>query len=304
MPPRKKVKTSLTASPTPVSNPQTLAEADNASPASDRELWTDEEELGLFKGLMTWKPTGIHKHFRLLALHHFLLENHYIHPRNEHTKPAGIWRKLNTLYDLEALDEREDARQLSDLSLEDEDEDKGDGESDAYSEAENKIHRQDFELPREHGGEGEGYGEMMWRQRFAGPADVEGSESPPALPELNRVEEMPVRFTPSFSVEPSEAPTPSGRTGRAKAASKKKDKAKGAAAAVPPAPNSRRSARQAGSVAGDEEEEDGEEDESESRDEEASTRSTPAISAKAAAAAKGRARGNAKVKGKAKARVR
>ncbi|KAK5676359.1 hypothetical protein LTS10_011171 [Elasticomyces elasticus] len=298
MPPRKKAKTSLTASPTPVSNPQTPAEADDASPASDCELWTDEEELGLFKGLMTWKPTGIHKHFRLLALHHFLLSNHYIHPRNEHTKPAGIWRKLNTLYDLEALDEREDARQLSDLSLEDEDEDKGDGESDAYSEAENKIHRQDFELP-EHEGGGEGYGEMMWRQRFAiGPT---GSESPPALPELNTIHEMPVRFTPSFSVEPSEAPTPSGRAGRAKAASKKKDKTKGA---VPPAANSRRSARQAGSVAGDEEEEDGEEDESESRDEEASTRSTPAISAKAAATAKGRARGNAKVKGKGRTRGR
>ncbi|KAK5700693.1 hypothetical protein LTR97_005210 [Elasticomyces elasticus] len=303
MPPRKKAKTSLTASPTPVSNPQTPAEADNASPASDCKLWTDEEELGLFKGLMTWKPTGIHKHFRLLALHHFLLSNHYIYPRNEHTKPAGIWRKLNTLYDLEALDEREDARQLSDLSLEDEDEERGDGESDAYSEAENKIHRLEFELPRENGGEGEGYGEMMWRQRFAGftaNGDGEGgSESPPALPELNRVEEMPVRFTPSFSVEPSEAPTPSGRAGRAKAASKTKGKGK----VVAPAPSSRRSARQAGSVAGDEEEEDGEEDESESRDEEASTRSTPAVSVKAAAG-KAKARGNAKAKGKGRTRVR
>ncbi|KAK4892655.1 hypothetical protein LTR27_008931 [Elasticomyces elasticus] len=299
MPPRKKAKISPTASPTPVSNPQTPAEADNASPASDCELWTDEEELGLFKGLMTWKPTGIHKHFRLLALHHFLLSNHYIHPRNEHTKPVGIWRKLNTLYDLEALDEREDARQLSDLSLED-DEERGDGESDAYSEAENKIHKQEFELPVD-GGEGEGYGEMMWRQRFAtGPADGDGSESPPALPELNRVEEMPVRFTPSFSVEPSDAPTPSGRAGRVKAASKTKGKGKVAI----PAPNSRRSARQAGSVAGDEEEEEGDEDESESRDEEASTRSTPAISAKAAAAAKGRARSNAKVRGMGRVRVR
>ncbi|KAK5691244.1 hypothetical protein LTR17_025739 [Elasticomyces elasticus] len=299
MAPRKKAKTSLTASPTPASNPQTPA-ADNASPASDCELWTDEEELGLFKGLMTWKPTGIHKHFRLLALHHFLLSNHYIHPRNEHTKPPGIWRKLNTLYDLEALDEREDARQLSDLSLEDEKDDE-DAESDVYSEAENKIHKQEFELPVDDGGEG--YGEMMWRQRFAGPADVEGeggSESPPALPELNRVEEMPVRFTPSFSVEPSEAPTPSGRAGRAKAAARK---GKVKTAQVAPAPSSRRSARQAGSVAGDEEEEEGDEDESESRDEEASTRSTPAISAKAAAG-RARVRGNAKARGKGRTRVR
>ncbi|KAK3661306.1 hypothetical protein LTR56_000429 [Elasticomyces elasticus] len=302
MAPRKKAKTSLTASPTPVSNPQTPAEADNASPASDCELWTDEEELGLFKGLMTWKPTGIHKHFRLLALHHFLLSNHYIHPRNEHTKPAGLWRKLNTLYDLEALDEREDARQLSDLSLEDEDQERGDGESDAYSEAENKIHRLEFELPQENGGEGEGYGEMMWRRRFVdgGGEGRGGSESPAALPELNRVEEMPVRFTPSFSVEPSEAPTPSGRAGRAKAAVKKKGKVAQAA----PTTNSRRSARQAGSVAGDEEEEeDGDEDESESRDGEGSTRSTPAISAKTAAG-KTKARGNANVKAKGKGRTR
>ncbi|KAH9812668.1 Chromatin modification-related protein EAF7, partial [Teratosphaeria destructans] len=119
MPPRKKARVSRAASPAATSTLKTPPPPPNPSTdAPPDDPWTDEEEIGLFKGLMTWKPTGIHKHFRLLALHHFLLANHYIHPANPHTKPAGIWRKLHALYDLDALDEREDARQLSDLSPE------------------------------------------------------------------------------------------------------------------------------------------------------------------------------------------
>ncbi|EMC96682.1 hypothetical protein BAUCODRAFT_24405 [Baudoinia panamericana UAMH 10762] len=214
MPPRKKARLSAATSPTPTSQPKTPQPADpdpttTTTTTTDTantlldDAWTDTEELGLFKGLMTWKPTGIHKHFRLLSLHHYLLTNAYIHPRSAHTKPAGIWRKLATLYDLEALDEREDARQLSDLSSTgadeqkggeggdgdgrgddddaDEDEDDDDDDDDAYSEAANKIHRADFELPEDDGE----YADRKWKQRFAAEEGVEGSESPPALPELN-----------------------------------------------------------------------------------------------------------------------
>ena len=234
-----------------------------------------------------------------------MLSNGYIHPRNEHTKPAGIWRKLQTLYDLDALDEREDARQLSDLSIESSAEDE---EDDVYSEAANKIHKEDFSLPDEE------FGEMKWQQRFMSEEEREREgESPPVLPELNLAEERPVRFTPSFSVEPSEAATPS-RGGRARAGTAR---GRGRPATVVAAltGGARRSARQAESVAGgseqDEEAENEDEEASEEDDEQGeSEESTPAArstrtgrgrgrsaaAAAAAAAARGRGRGRGRGK--------
>ena len=46
-----------------------------------------------------------------------MLDNGYIHPKAEHTKPAGIWRKLESLYQLDSLDERENARQLEKVEI-------------------------------------------------------------------------------------------------------------------------------------------------------------------------------------------
>ena len=202
---------------------------------------------------------------------------------------------MQSLYDLEALDEREDARQLSDLSLESSN-GEGDEEDDVYSEAGNKIHREDFALPDDT------YADLKWRQRFA---NEEGSEdeSPPALPDLNLAEEPPVRFTPSFTVEPSEAPTPSRRRGRPKGAAVK-ERGKALAPTSPPA-NKRRSARQAGSVAEEEEEqeEEGEEDGSEDEEEqgEQSEGSAPARSTRTA---RGRGRGTVSARGRGRGRGR
>lgn len=47
----------------------------------------------------------MHKHFRMLAISQ-LMRNHGV--ADTHTNPEGIWKKLNTLYNLEGLDERED----------------------------------------------------------------------------------------------------------------------------------------------------------------------------------------------------
>jgi len=58
MPPRKKARTSHATSPaisqdTPAAPSPSKADEDLLA-----DPWTDEEEIGLFKGLIKWKPTG------------------------------------------------------------------------------------------------------------------------------------------------------------------------------------------------------------------------------------------------------
>lgn len=210
-----------------------------------------------------------------MSLHQYLSDGGYIHPRNEHTKPAGIWRKLEILYNLEALDEREDARQLEKVEIPaafrvkhtDEDGEvssSADDDTDVYSDAANKIDNEDFELPNAE------FGQDKWERRLEGGKQRKGS-SPMVLAELNMASEPPVRFTPSFSIEPSETATPTSRKGR----SGPRGRAAGGAAGS----GARRSARQAESVADDDDqdEEDGEDepDEAEEDDDE-SAQSTPA----------------------------
>lgn len=92
--------------------------------------WTDEQETALLKAIIKWKPVGefgirhvaqrddrgansfdriplgVHKHFRMVAISEFLKINGYGPASGEHLGIPGIWKKLGTLYNLEALNER------------------------------------------------------------------------------------------------------------------------------------------------------------------------------------------------------
>ena len=61
MPPRKRARVSQATSPTPTSQAKTPTPAQSPSKEDEQLLndpWTDEEEIGLFKGLIKCKPTG------------------------------------------------------------------------------------------------------------------------------------------------------------------------------------------------------------------------------------------------------
>ena len=135
------------------------------------DAWTDEQETALLKSVISWKPVGsshsilapsiclqqrlgMHKHFRMIAILENLRSHGHTSPTDDHTKPSGVWKKLGELYNLEALDQREDGfgyPVLNDVTKE------------PYV---------DFDLPDEE------YSDMIFARRLA-PA---GTSSPPALP--------------------------------------------------------------------------------------------------------------------------
>lgn len=114
MPPRKKAKGSVRAASTPTADDAMVIDNPPVEPPKPpydilKDPWTDEQETSLFKGIIKWKPAGIHKHFRMIALSEHL-RNHGYDPRVEkHTSIPGIWAKLRTLYDLDVIDERENS---------------------------------------------------------------------------------------------------------------------------------------------------------------------------------------------------
>jgi MRG-binding protein len=215
----------------------------------------------------TYSPNlGVHKHFRMLQIRQYLLDNRYINPKAEHTSSRGLWAKLNTLYDLESLDQREDARQLSDISdsasnsASDSDED----EDDLYSLADNKIHKQPFSLPDDDYIE-----DLAWKQRFPSEkARRDGSESPAVLPEVNMDREAPVGFVRSLrAVIPSEGPATPELEEEKRPRGRPKGSTSTKAGAQAPAAERRRSTRQVVEPSDEEDDEEEESGENENEDE-------------------------------------
>ncbi|KAF4551928.1 putative chromatin modification-related protein EAF7 [Elsinoe fawcettii] len=295
MPPRKRrgAARGTTSSPPPsvsashASHPASRGPSSLPSPAPSSPItsslalltdpWTDAEETALFRALVKCKPTGLHKHFRMLNLYLGLVREGYVRDVpslqtlergsgkgegdaemrdtqdegegqvERHTSVKGIWRKLNDLYDLEALDERElegdYERVFGGESEEEEDEEEEPAptrrgqrgrEEDEEEEEEAPVGRE-FALPDD---DEEGFAQLKWMKRFPSPSPSAGSgppsptttsrkgrgrpkverrdSSPAVMPELlgSRLE-APVRFQPSFSVPSDgeeEGGTPVGTT--------------------------------------------------------------------------------------------
>ncbi|ODA76314.1 hypothetical protein RJ55_08159 [Drechmeria coniospora] len=122
MPPRKRPRGQAVSTPSSTRNADAMdidtprstatlapypATAPKRTVANLNDLWSDDQVASLFKGVIRWKPAGMHKHFRMISISEHL-RNHGFDPDvYPHTRIPHIWRKLRTYYNLDAIDERE-----------------------------------------------------------------------------------------------------------------------------------------------------------------------------------------------------
>ncbi|KAJ5752892.1 hypothetical protein N7520_009809 [Penicillium odoratum] len=194
MPPRKKTKRAHSTTP-PAEAAQSSADTPGSTesvekPEADYDIltdpWTDEQETALLKAIIKWKPVE------------FLHSQGYGPTTAEHLSIPGIWKKLGTLYNLEALNERVskpspnlgislliELFNQEDSVITDMNEDE-DGVSERYC---------PFELPYDE------YGDLMFERRLA----TEGSSSPV----MSRHADSRRGSTVADTDEPRSSPAPS-----------------------------------------------------------------------------------------------
>ncbi|MCJ1357569.1 MAG: hypothetical protein MMC33_007565 [Icmadophila ericetorum] len=188
MAPRKKVGQATATTAVSQASPDELmpdGPADEGtSPKAALDPWTDEQEISLFKGIIKWKPVGMHKHFRMIALSQYLRSHGY---KEQHTNIPGIWKKLGTLYNLEALDQREDAFNETTSEFDDA------GDEDFV----------EFDLPQAE------FGERMYERRFA-----TTTSSSPASERFQPVNDNNKNARRPSTVDDSEDPRSSPASGK------------------------------------------------------------------------------------------
>ncbi|KAI0111975.1 CT20-domain-containing protein [Daldinia grandis] len=148
------------AADTPRAADTPTASKPNLPPPSEilNNLWTDDQESSLFKAVIRWKPSGIHKHFRMISISEHL-RNHGFDPDVEtHTRIPCIWDKLRLFYNMDAIDERDNSFDYV----------KGESEGQDEEPPEQKYNY--FDLPADD------FHDIMWARAAAGP----GEESAPS----------------------------------------------------------------------------------------------------------------------------
>lgn len=112
------------------------------------------------------------------------------HPPS-HIRIPGIWRKLRELYDLEALDQRENVHSgIVEASDGSEEGSAGDQEVDGSEEGGEGLRRSaEFRLPVDDEDEVVDFGGLMFQRRFRG--ESQGPESPPLIQGLNQTRSIP-----------------------------------------------------------------------------------------------------------------
>ncbi len=61
-------------------------------------LWTPELEESLLSAVCKYRPLGVHRYFRILNIQRFIAMH-----AGKHLPTTVLWEKLNSFYDLEAL---------------------------------------------------------------------------------------------------------------------------------------------------------------------------------------------------------
>lgn len=136
--------------------------------------------------LLTFRETGMHKHFRMLAISEYLRTNGYDPAVYTHIRIPGIWKKLSEFYNMPLIDDREN-------------------NMDALEDPNYDERFKDFDLPWEK------YGDLIMQRALADPTEEPSSpsqqseKSPASTRKRKRGDNVGAPKTRSSTVEESDA---------------------------------------------------------------------------------------------------